>query len=131
MGAYDYLLLLFTRKKFCARRVARVTGGQFSPCVGHEIGLEQNAMGVVRMLVKRQILVGEKGRAGQDHHAARLSDEEVEEMRTLYEDGLGTYSTLAKRFGVAKSTVAYICQYARRNAIPRTITVVVKQAGQA
>jgi DNA invertase Pin-like site-specific DNA recombinase len=58
--------------------------------------------------------VNEKGlRVGQDHQRAKLTDRDVELIRSLHEDGM-SYSRLAKKFEVAKSTVQDICTYRRR-----------------
>lgn len=65
--------------------------------------------------MKYEVKVNDKGcRIGQYHLKAILTDHEVELIRTLNEDGLG-YGTLAEKFGVSKSSIAKICQFARRN----------------
>ena len=58
---------------------------------------------------------------GEAHPRAALSDHEIELMRQLYEEypvgdsrHLG-YRRLAKKFGVAKTTVRQFCNYKRRN----------------
>jgi predicted DNA-binding protein (UPF0251 family) len=62
--------------------------------------------------------VNELGRrVGQDHQNAKLTDREVEMIRTLHSEGMG-YKCLAEKFGVAKSTVASICKYQRRGQVP-------------
>lgn len=58
--------------------------------------------------------VGKGRRAGEEHPNAILTDGEVELMRRLREvDGM-TYAALAAKFEISKSSVAKICQYARR-----------------
>lgn len=53
-------------------------------------------------------------RAGEEHPNAILTNDEVELLRHLREvDGL-TYAALAAKFEISKSSVAKICQYARR-----------------
>ncbi len=44
--------------------------------------------------------------AGEKNPNAKLTDAEVEEMRSMYADGLWSYTTLADKFGVSKSCVA-------------------------
>ena len=57
---------------------------------------------------------GKGRRAGEEHPNAILTDGEVELMRRLREvDGM-TYAALAAKFEISKSSVAKICQYARR-----------------
>lgn len=63
---------------------------------------------------KRIIGVNEKGlRVGQDHQRAKLSDAAVETIRELHEGGM-SYSVIARKFEIAKSTVQDICTYRRR-----------------
>lgn len=63
-------------------------------------------------------------RLGEDHPKTKLTNEQVEEIRTLYEAGLdGTgervgYRTLAKMFDTNKRTIRGIVNYSRRNAWP-------------
>lgn len=56
-------------------------------------------------------------RVGESHQLAKLSDNQIEEMRTLYEAGRHGYSRLAKLFNVPKRTVRDIVNYRRRNQI--------------
>ena len=58
-------------------------------------------------------------RCGETHHRARLTDDQVREMRRLYEDWKAKgsrkgYATLAAIFGCAKSTARDIVTYRRR-----------------
>ena len=58
-------------------------------------------------------------RCGETHHRARLSDDQVREMRRLYEDwkakGLRKgYATLAAIFGCGESTARDIVTYRTR-----------------
>jgi DNA invertase Pin-like site-specific DNA recombinase len=67
------------------------------------------------MITKRIIGLNENGnRFGEEHHRARLSDAQVEEIRELYEDGFSSYRSLAKRFGVTKATIRDIVTFRRR-----------------
>lgn len=52
--------------------------------------------------------------SGQDHHSAKLTDHEVEQIRQQYEDGEGGYLTLARRFDVHKMTIRDIVKGRRR-----------------
>lgn len=61
--------------------------------------------------------VNDRGiRVGEDHQHARLTDAEVELIRSLHEEGM-SYGTLAEKFGIGKTTVADICKYRRRAQI--------------
>lgn len=51
---------------------------------------------------------------GEQHHFARLSDAEVDQMRAMYAEGCWSYSTLAEKFDMSKSAVADIIQGRRR-----------------
>lgn len=57
-------------------------------------------------------------RVGQTHPKAKLTDQQIAEIRTLhrpYIRGLG-YRALAKRYGVGESTIRDICTYRTRPA---------------
>ena len=43
-------------------------------------------------------------RVGQDHHRAKLTDEQVRQLRQDHDNDLGGYGTLAKKYGIAPST---------------------------
>ena len=53
--------------------------------------------------------------AGESHPHARLSDNDVEWMRFLHDEGFVGYRTLALAFGVPRATVQGICTYYRRS----------------
>ncbi len=64
----------------------------------------------MRLLVR----VNESGfRVGEDHHNAKLTDCEVELMRSLHEDGMA-YKTLGEKFGISRHAAGRICRYERR-----------------
>lgn len=67
------------------------------------------------MMSKRAIALNERGnvRLGEDHPRAKLTDHEVELVLQMHEDGM-SYSAIAERMEVAKSTVQMICQGHRR-----------------
>ena len=64
---------------------------------------------------KKLVGVDEHGRrVGQYHPLATLSDEEVELIRDLYEEGCVGLMSLAVTFGVNKATIWGIVTYRRR-----------------
>lgn len=52
-------------------------------------------------------------RCGQSHQKAKLTDEQVIEMRRLNGEGTG-YRKLAKLFGCGQSTACDVCTYRTR-----------------
>ena len=63
--------------------------------------------------------VDEKGnRLGEAHQHATLSDDDVELIRDIYEEGMESMATLAHVFGVKKSTIQGIVTYRRRATTP-------------
>lgn len=66
------------------------------------------------MSMKRSVMVNEAGlRIGEDHPNAKLTDSEVERIRSLHDEGM-SYKTLAEKFEVSKGSIAKICRYERR-----------------
>lgn len=66
----------------------------------------------------RLVAINEKGvRLGEDHQNAKLTNEEVERIRKLHQEGLG-YKVLATKFEVSKWTIGRICRYERRAETP-------------
>lgn len=55
---------------------------------------------------------------GEAHHNAKLTDEDVELIRDIYDEGLVGYKTLAKVFGVSKGTIYDIVNFRRRVTTP-------------
>lgn len=53
-------------------------------------------------------------RVGQDHHRAKLSDEQVAKIRRMYRPRIVGYGELAKEFGCGASTIRDIVQYKTR-----------------
>ena len=53
-------------------------------------------------------------RCGQSHQKAKLTDNQVREMRKQYIPYVVSYKTLANRFGCGESTARDICQYVTR-----------------
>jgi hypothetical protein len=59
----------------------------------------------------RIVAVNEKGyRLGEDHQRAKLTNHEVECIRSLHSDGVD-YLTIAEKFEVSKTLVARICRF--------------------
>lgn len=72
-------------------------------------------------MVKKRIVYGinERGlRVGEGHPNAKLTDEEVDRIRDIYEEGFVGYATLAEYFHTTKESIAKICQYQRRATTP-------------
>lgn len=68
---------------------------------------------------EKRVAVSDTGRrVGEHHPRARLTDADVDHIRTLYEEGAVGYKTLGKVFGVSWQTVRDICTFARRNTPP-------------
>lgn len=51
-----------------------------------------------------------RGKPGEQHHKAKLSEEEVHQIRELHAAKKLTYKDLAQHFGVSKATIAFIIQ---------------------
>lgn len=66
--------------------------------------------------IKRLVGVNDAGlRVGEDHQRAKLTDEEVDRMRTMHEKEHIGYRRLARMFELSTRTVAKICRYEMRN----------------
>ncbi len=50
---------------------------------------------------------------GENHPRAKLTDAEVETIRSLHDQGM-SYRELAKKFEISKSTAESICLFRRR-----------------
>ena len=69
-------------------------------------------------MIKR-VPVNEYGkRIGEGHPRARLTDEQIDRIRDLHEDHNLTYLQLSEMYSVPRTTIASICQYARRAQTP-------------
>lgn len=65
------------------------------------------------------VAVNENGRRiGEYHPRSKLTDEQVDRIRDLHEDHDLTYEQLSAMYQVPKTTIASICQYARRAQTP-------------
>ena len=68
--------------------------------------------------MQKTVAVNEAGlRIGEDHPNAKLTDAEVERIRSLHEGGM-SYETLAEKFEVSKWAIGRICRYERRAQTP-------------
>lgn len=67
-----------------------------------------------KVLMKKLVAVNENGlRIGEDHHRAKLLDEDVEHIRALAEGGM-RYAEIAEKFEISKWMVGRICRFERR-----------------
>jgi predicted transcriptional regulator len=74
-----------------------------------------------RAMPGTRVACSETGRrVGQYHQRAVLSDHDVELIRDLREEYGLSFGEIAEKFEVAKSTVADICYYRRRNTLAVT-----------
>ena len=77
---------------------------------------------------ERVIAVNERGKPiGQDHYNAKLTDADVECIRTLHEQHGLSYQVLAVKFDVSKWAVGRICRYERRNQTPARFKKIIVQ----
>lgn len=64
---------------------------------------------------KVYVAVDENGlRIGESHPNAKLTDQQVDQIRDLHEGKKTSYADLAVMFNVPKITIAKICTYERR-----------------
>lgn len=70
---------------------------------------------------KKLVAVNDAGlRIGEDHPNAKLTDAEVERIRSLHEAERMSYKLLAEKFEISKGAIAKICRYERRAQYPAT-----------
>lgn len=55
---------------------------------------------------------------GEHHPKAKLSDEEVELIRAIHEEGFLGYKAIARAFGVSKGFVRNVVKFRRRACTP-------------
>lgn len=71
------------------------------------------------MRTHKTIPVSRSGRPlGEHNPSAKLTDDEVEFIRTIYDDGFVGYRTIGKAFGVHWSHIRDIVQYRWRATTP-------------
>ena len=76
-------------------------------------------------MVKRSVPVNERGyRVGEGHHNVRLTDQEVDLLLRLRDEGW-SYRMLADKFDVSKSAVRWYCIGGRRCQLAVRMKVVV------
>ena len=68
----------------------------------------------------QRVVLGERGRAGESHPRARLSDAIVADMRTAADNG-ATHAEVARRFGVAFWTARRVLRYQQRVSLARRV----------
>lgn len=51
---------------------------------------------------------------GQDHHRAKLTDTQIDQIRRMYRPGIVGYVVLARQFNCGESTIRDIVQYRTR-----------------
>ena len=74
--------------------------------------------------MQKTVAVNDAGlRIGEDHPNAKLTDAEVERIRSLHEDGM-SYDALAEKFEVSKWAIGRICRYERRAQTPANFKIV-------
>lgn len=74
------------------------------------------------------VAVNERGnRMGETHHRAKLTDEQVETMRELHQQGWG-FKRLARAFNVSRETARDIVLYRRRAQLAVGWKVVVMRS---
>lgn len=80
---------------------------------------------------KRTYNISDTGRrVGEDHQRAKLTDEQVDLIRDLYDEGFAGYRTLARAFGVSRLTIRDIVMFRRRNVtVMGSKTVCIKPKG--
>jgi len=67
----------------------------------------------------KTVAVNDRGRRiGDSHPLAKLTDHEIDLIRTLHEEEGMSYKTLAEKFEISQWTVGRICRYERRAQIP-------------
>ena len=64
--------------------------------------------------MKKIVAVNESGlRIGEDHQNAKLTNSDVDLIRSMHEDGI-SYKAIAEKFLVSKWAIGRICRYERR-----------------
>jgi hypothetical protein len=76
---------------------------------------------IIRLVVtndrgtRRLVQYNENGRrCGETHHRAKLTDQQVDQIRDLREEQHWSYGRIALALGISKSAVFDICQYRKR-----------------
>tara|TARA_R100001015_G_C4620986_1_gene178076 strand:- start:319 stop:594 length:276 start_codon:yes stop_codon:yes gene_type:complete len=83
-------------------------------------------MTAITQLTREYIAVNSEGyRIGSSHHNCKISDQTIDAIRDLNEEGLG-YGTLSTIFNLPRGTIAKICKYQIRGQTPDRYKTVYK-----
>ena len=75
-------------------------------------------MTAITQVTREYIAVNDLGyRIGSSHHNSSISDQVIDAIRELREEGLG-YGTLSIIFNLPRGTIAKICKYQIRGQTP-------------
>ena len=83
-------------------------------------------MAAITQLTREYIAVNSEGyRIGTSHHNCKISDETIDAIRDLREEGLG-YGTLSTIFNLPRGTIAKIAKYRIRGQTPDRYKTIYK-----
>ena len=83
-------------------------------------------MTAITQLTREYIAVNSEGyRIGTSHHNCKISDQTIDAIRDLNEEGLG-YGTLSTIFNLPRGTIAKICKYQIRGQTPDRYKTIFK-----
>ena len=83
-------------------------------------------MAAITQLTREYIAVNSEGyRIGTSHHNCKISDQTIDAIRDLNEEGLG-YGTLSTIFNLPRGTIAKICKYQIRGQTPDRYKTIFK-----
>ena len=83
-------------------------------------------MTAITQLTREYIAVNSEGyRIGSSHHNCKISDQTIDAIRDLNEEGLG-YGTLSTIFNLPRGTIAKICKYQIRGQTPDRYKTIFK-----
>ena len=83
-------------------------------------------MTAITQLTREYIAVNSEGyRIGTSHHNCKISDQTIDAIRDLNEEGLG-YGTLSTIFNLPRGTIAKICKYRIRGQSPDRYKTIYK-----
>ena len=83
-------------------------------------------MTAITQLTREYIAVNSEGyRIGTSHHNCKISDQTIDAIRDLNEEGLG-YGTLSTIFNLPRGTIAKIAKYQIRGQTPDRYKTIYK-----
>jgi len=83
-------------------------------------------MTAITQLTREYIAVNSEGyRIGTSHHNCKISDQTIDAIRDLNEEGLG-YGTLSTIFNLPRGTIAKIAKYQIRGQTPDRYKTIFK-----